>query len=118
MPPTNECTFCKLVHTVQCPCVHSNGSAAENLRDDLSLAVDAMRNATLRVEWAAPNGRDYYVQGDEAIRQSRLEHACRMDRLQNVMRELEQMRDHVQAVIDFRAEQREAEMARLRREVG
>lgn len=84
----NECVFCHLVHTVECPCIHTNGSAAENLRDDISVAVDATHVAIQRIEWAVPAGRDYYVQGGEAIRQSRVQHASRMTRLQDVAKEL------------------------------
>lgn len=111
----DECTFCHLVHSIQVPCVHSNGTAAEDLRDDLSLAVDATRVAITRVEWAAPAGRDYYVQGDESIRLSRLQHATRMDRLQQTAKELEEIRDHVQAVIDFRAANAEQDRLELER---
>jgi hypothetical protein len=111
----NECPFCHLVHTIECPCVHSNGTAAEDLRDDLSLAVDATRVAITRVEWAAPAGRDYYIQGGEAIRQSRQQHQSRMDRLQQTAKELEEIRDHVQAVIDFRAANAEQDRLELER---
>jgi hypothetical protein len=118
--PLTECEFCHVEHTVAVPCIHLNGSPAENLRDDLAAAVEAVHDAQNRVMAAAPNGRDYYVypgrdQGhlNDPIQTVMHQHRLRLEKLVQVANELEQMRDHVQAVIDFREQQR-AERRRSR----
>jgi hypothetical protein len=40
---------------------------------------------------AGPNGRDYYPQGDDAFREAQKEHASRLQRLQSVYKELEDL---------------------------
>jgi hypothetical protein len=72
------------------------------MRNILKAAVKATTVAIQRVERTslASDADDYNYDGN---RLSRLQHAYRLDRLQDVVKELEEMRDHVQEVIDFRA---------------
>ena len=100
--PNNACTFCNVEHTVAVPCVHSNGTSAEELRDQLQAAVDAWREADHALAMAAPNSRDHYPTGtaQRAIK----EHCLRREKMLEVVAELVQMRDHVMEVISFKAE--------------
>lgn len=104
----DTCQFCHVTHKVVVPTVHLNGSPAVNLRDDLAVAIGAMRDAQRRMVEAAPNGRDYYVQGNDAARLVMAQHERRCMDLNRILTELEEMRDHVQAVIDFKEQQRAA----------
>ena len=104
MAKTDECPFCNVEHAVAVPTVHSNGTSPEALREQLDMAVHAVRAAIREVGAAAPNARDYYPLRQDS--RMRTEHEMRLDRLGSVASELVEMRDHVQEVIDFRAEQR------------
>lgn len=101
--PNNECQFCHMEHTVAVPCVHSNGTSAEELRNELEAALIAMNVAINRVGDAAPNGRDYYLKNGETERVM-TQHRERTVRLKHTLAELQQMYDHVQEVINFKAE--------------
>jgi hypothetical protein len=104
----DTCQFCHVTHTVAVPTVHLNGTSAQNLFDDLNAAVEALRLGQRRMVEASPNGRDYYPQGDGALRNVMAQHERRCGDLVRMLAELEEMRDHVQAVLDFKAEQRRA----------
>ena len=102
--PNNQCQFCNVEHTVAVPCVHSNGTAAEELRDQLEAAVDALRDAIRAMCAASPNGRDYYV--SNTVQRAIKEHCLRQEKLLEVAAELVQMRDHVMEVIGFKAKRK------------
>lgn len=102
------CPFCHVEHAVIVPTVHLNGTAAEDLHDQLQNALKALREAQRMLERASPNGRDYYPQGDSALVSALQSHDRRWMQLDRVLREIEEQRDHVQAVLDFKAEQRAA----------
>ena len=104
----DQCEFCHVEHGVAVPCIHLNGSPAENLRDDLNAAAHAVETAIAAVVTAAPNGRDYYVLPGNAMLQVSREHEKRLKLLHDVRGQLVEMLDHVQAVIDFKEEQRRA----------
>jgi hypothetical protein len=113
-----KCEFCEVEHLVAVPCIHLNGSPAENLRDDLQAACEAVRGAINKIVAAAPNARDYYVyqsrkEGalNDPVQVVMFQHRQRLEKLQSVRTELDQMCDHVQTVMDFR----EAERARRRK---
>ena len=78
------------------------------LRDGYSAARRAIYDAIRAHEAIEFNGRDYYPQGPEAVRQSRAEHGSRFDRLNSVMTELQEIELHIQDRIDEKA----AQMAR------
>jgi hypothetical protein len=102
----NVCQFCNVEHATTVPTVHLNGTSAEELRDQLDAAVEGLRAARQAVVQAAPNGRDYYVQDAIARGRAMGAHERRCGELTRMLAELEEMRDHVQAVIDFKAAQR------------
>lgn len=101
---TTSCTFCKVEHTVAVPCVHINGTKPRDLGEQLDKAVDAIQDALRALGLAAPNGRDYYLQGN--IQRAIKEHCIRQENLTEVAAELVQMRDHVWEVVMFQEEHR------------
>lgn len=95
------CPFCKFDHKIMVPTIHNNGTAAEDLRDELHAAVQALAYLIARLVAASPNARDYYPQGNDAITRVQAEHIIRLENIQAVGRELTEMRGHVQTVIDY-----------------
>ena len=73
------------------PTIHLNGTSKKVLLEQVSTAHNCLRDAMERLVLAAPNGRDYYPQGDGAIIQAMREHEGRMSRLAEVLDELEEM---------------------------
>lgn len=73
------------------PTIHLNGSSGESLRNDMRVALRAVHAAIDAVCEAAPNARDYYVQGDEAWRAASAEHAERLNKLHAVYGELNEI---------------------------
>lgn len=71
------------------PTIHLNGTSRDTLIQQLKKAVNDLRIAIDSVSDAAPNGRDYYPQGDIAINQAIREHTKRMQKLIDVRKELE-----------------------------
>lgn len=70
------------------PCIHMNGTSREALADQHQSAIRALSLALAALREAAPNARDYYVQGDDAYHHARTEHQSRIDRLLSVHAEL------------------------------
>ena len=103
---TNTCQFCRVAHKATVPTIHMNGTAARELYSQFEGAVEALREFQRTVIEAAPNGRDYYPQGDGAIHAARRAHERRLRHLSDMLAEYEEMRDHVQAVLDYQAAQR------------
>lgn len=78
------------------PTVHLNGTSQDELLDQLTTATQAIREAQKALANAAPNGRDYYVQSDpRAIYKAQDEHCARMQKLTDVLRELEEIAEHI-----------------------
>jgi hypothetical protein len=102
------CQFCNVVHKTTVPTVHLNGTSGEELLAQLNTAILQLIQARRAVVAAAPNGRDYYLQGDQALQLVMAQHERRCADLSRMLAEVEEMRDHVQAVMDFKAEQRRA----------
>lgn len=77
------------------PTIHPNGTSPEELRDQLSRAdraADALREALMGM---APNGRDYYPQGPDAIHAAFVEHGERLAKLNLIMLDIEALIEHV-----------------------
>ena len=55
----------------------------------------AVRDAMEALQKAAPNARDYYVQGPDAYKTAMAEHANRIVRLNSVWQELEEIAIHI-----------------------
>ena len=71
------------------PTIHLNGTPRERLIDALCDAGGAVSAAIGAVRYTAPNGRDYYPQGPEAIGTATAEHLVRLAKLQTVLDELQ-----------------------------
>jgi len=84
------------------PTIHLNGTGGDALLDQLLEAVGAVRTAEQRLSDAAPNGRDYYPQGPDALRVAQAEHIGRAERLAGVRKELEELAEQVCRAIDER----------------
>jgi hypothetical protein len=101
-----SCEFCNCNHEIAVPTVHMNGTSASELLRQLDEAVAAVRQAIDCTLNAEPNSRDYYVQpgGPRIVMH---QHRVRVELLGKVLKELTEMRDHVQAVIDFKEGRRD-----------
>ena len=78
------------------PTVHLNGSAKSALLDGYMHALEALRAAQDALGAAAPNPRDFYVQGDELpFLQAAKEHAARYQTLTALIREIEAIAEKV-----------------------
>ena len=82
---------------MQAPMIHRNGTSREALLDQVCEAARAVWEATLALERASPNQRDYYTfQGAaEAWQRARDEHGSRMRRLTSVVEELRNLADAI-----------------------
>lgn len=83
--------------TLSIPSIHLNGTSKNELLDQLQTAYSAVDAAMIAMSKAAPNGRDYYPQGPDAIRKAVVEHSERLAKLAAVSRELETI---VIAIVD------------------
>jgi len=70
------------------PSLHLNGTSREELEQQIENATSAINTAIRKLNDAAPNGRDYYPQGETAIIIAQKEHQSRVERLKSVYDEL------------------------------
>ena len=84
------------------PSIHLNGTSGSELLRQYTAAHEAVTHAFRLAQSAAPHGRDYYVQGDDAIGQALHEHLDRMSRLEDIMIELEGIVCSIQEQLDKR----------------
>ena len=70
------------------PTIHMNGTSRSELERQLCEACVAVLKAKHALVDAAPNGRDYYLQGDDAFTRANNEHVERLRKLDEVGREL------------------------------
>jgi len=77
------------------PTLHLNGTSKGKLERQVCDAYDAIQTAMKTLAEAAPNGRDYYPQGSDAIYRAQDEHCARMQKLVDVSKELEQIAEHL-----------------------
>jgi len=77
------------------PTIHLNGSSPDELLGRLEEALSAVFNARNALSFTAPNGRDYYPQGDDALRAAIAEHDSRSRRLREVQEELQVIAEYV-----------------------
>ena len=76
------------------PTLHLNGTTATDLLEGYRRAMDAVQDAQDTVRATAPNGRDYYPQGPDAINAAQEEHASRLAALHRVFDELLELAVH------------------------
>ena len=78
------------------PTVHLNGTSRAVLLDANQKAARAIADAIEALHDAAPNARDYYVQGVDAYSQAAFAHARRLSGLYEVFREVKQIIEHLE----------------------
>lgn len=70
------------------PTVHLNGSSADTLLEGYEAAAESLGAALEALAGAAPNARDYYVQGPSAFEEARREHVARLEKVTAVLEEI------------------------------
>ena len=73
--------------------MHLGGTSRDELVRQYSEAAQGLRAALDGLREASPNGRDYYVQGDGALKEAQREHASRLDRVRAVLDEIEALHE-------------------------
>lgn len=73
------------------PTIHANGTSKERLIESLTEASQALDLAYEAMNRTAPNGRDYYPQGQDAICDAQHEHSDRLRRLDKIKHEIDQL---------------------------
>lgn len=81
--------------TLTLPTIHINGTSAEQLMEGYLDALHHVREAIAAIGRCAPNGRDYYPQGPAVIIAAQREHRLRVEKLEEVMHEIEAIAEHV-----------------------
>jgi hypothetical protein len=71
------------------PTIHLNGTSKQSLVDGLCDASDALNTAYAALKQTAPNGRDYYTQGPQALAAAQDEHLDRLRRLDAIKAEID-----------------------------
>lgn len=77
------------------PTVHLNGTSGPELLGQVTWASLAVDHAIDKLQAAWPNGRDYYVQDDEAMSECLEEWNARMAKLVEVKKELDQIAEGI-----------------------
>ncbi len=73
------------------PAIHTNGDTAQTLEAQNMAAYEAVRTAIAALQNAAPNGRNFYTQGADATQATIKEHVTRLNNLETVYQEIEQI---------------------------
>lgn len=73
------------------PTVHMNGTSKKELFRQLFEAASAVTKAIDALNHATPHGRDYYLQGDDAIDRALAEHKARRAKLESVHEDIVQI---------------------------
>jgi hypothetical protein len=74
---------------MQLPTIHHNGTSKERLIEALCEASAKLDDAYQALKQTAPNGRDYYPQGPEALQRATAEHLDRLRRVDAVKNEID-----------------------------
>ncbi len=70
------------------PTIHGNGTSRRQLMEDLEAAHLSLEIALEKMKETAPNGRDYYPQGPDAIRWATRAYCDRIARVEAVKNEI------------------------------
>jgi hypothetical protein len=70
------------------PTIHFNGTSRQTLLAQAEAAHEALNDAIEALRGMAPNGRDFYPQGNEAIRGAMAEHVGWLSTLQSMRAEI------------------------------
>lgn len=76
---------------MQVPTVHLNGTSKDDLLKGLENASYCLTQAYEALKQTAPNGRDYYPQGNEALGKATEEHMDRLRRLDAINDEIDEL---------------------------
>jgi hypothetical protein len=76
------------------PTIHLNGSGRDSLVEGWEAAWSAAEAAFEALKRTAPNGRDFYPQGPEALAKAIDEHRDRLRKIQAVQDELQELIQH------------------------
>jgi hypothetical protein len=74
---------------LQSPLVHMNGTGKDRMIDSLCEASNALNEAFIALKAIAPNGRDYYPLGSQAMERAVLEHESRTRMLDEIKAEID-----------------------------
>jgi hypothetical protein len=80
-----------MTSTLTIPSIHLNGTSRDALVEGYCDAIDALHDAGRKLAASYPNGRDYYIQGQEAVQLAMAEHETRMRKLKEIISEIEQI---------------------------
>jgi hypothetical protein len=78
------------------PTIHLNGSSRDRLVEGQLAILCHLREAERAMFEANPNGRDYYPQGDGALKQAQAEHVARLAKLKALMVEVCELVEAIQ----------------------
>ncbi|MFO0190301.1 MAG: hypothetical protein ACK54F_03525 [Planctomycetia bacterium] len=70
------------------PTINMNGTDARDLMDALDNAMLSLHDASKALSKCSPHGRDYHMQGPDAIAIAIRQHISRMQRLADISTEL------------------------------
>lgn len=73
------------------PTIHMNGTSRDGLMEPLETASNALNDAYEALKQTAPNGRDYYPQGPEALSKATADHMGRLARLDSIKQEIDDL---------------------------
>jgi hypothetical protein len=73
------------------PTVHLNGTSGASLIEQNRVVRVTLRTAIVALQEARPHARDYYPQGELAFSHAQSEYKSRMERLESVLHELEEL---------------------------
>lgn len=80
---------------LEIPTVHLNGTSKERLLEAIEEAYAKINEAVEALTQTAPNGRDYYVKGPDALYRATDQHSTRMGHLLQVKKELEELAEGI-----------------------
>lgn len=83
------------------PSIHLNGSHKDTLLEQVTEAASAVMEALRKLETAWPNGRDYYPQGPDALREAEAEWRSRSERLSSVYDEMCELAEAIADIGDI-----------------
>jgi len=76
---------------MQLSTIHLNGTSKEALVKALCDASEALEAAYQSLKQTTPNGRDYYPQGNQALKVALDEHDSRLRRVDSVKKEIDEL---------------------------
>jgi hypothetical protein len=77
------------------PTIHGNGTSKRSILEGYGKAFMAINKASDVLRETCPNGRDFYPQGSDALEKAILQHQARMEKLQSILDDLEELADRV-----------------------